>query len=337
MPSPAKIQAIIEEAVATVFETALPRLRAEIVSRTVEELQSLEPAAGNLPTDLLNSAAASIQEATTQAEILRHLLEGAARFCGRAALFVVKAGAVSGWQGIGFENNEVLKGISLNNSVPLLERAVQDRSNASGSTAEFDQDFIGTVGAPADGKCVVLPLVVKEKVAAAIYADAGSIPDTTLDMSALALLCRFTGLWLELTAMRKSGLAPPGEEAATTQSPVAQTAAVAPAPQAQPAVTAQAAAAAMPAGGEDEVHKKARRFAKLLVDEIRLYNQGKVSEGRHNRDLYERLREDIEKSRSTYQKRFGDTPAAAGKYFDQELVRILADNDVSLMGGNFPQ
>ena len=61
MPSPAKIQAIVEEAVAAVFEAALPGLRSQIVSRTVEELQSLEPAPGNLPSDLLNAAAASIQ------------------------------------------------------------------------------------------------------------------------------------------------------------------------------------------------------------------------------------------------------------------------------------
>ena len=88
---------------------------------------------------------------------------------------------------------------------------------------------------------------------------------------------------------------------------------------------------------EDEVHKKARRFARLLVDEIRLYNQNKVSEGKQNRDLYQRLKEDIEKSRTTYEKRFGDTPAASANYFNQELIRILADNDIALMGGNFPQ
>jgi len=33
----------------------------------------------------------------------------------------------------------------------------------------------------------------------------------------------------------------------------------------------------------------------LLVEEIQLYNQVKVAEGRSKRDLYERLRPDIEK------------------------------------------
>ena len=93
---------------------------------------------------------------------------------------------------------------------------------------------------------------------------------------------------------------------------------------------------APPAGEDQEIHKKARRFARLLVDEIKLYNQNKVTEGRQNGDLYDRLREDIEKSRTTYQKRYGETAAASANYFNQELVRILADNDINLMGGGFP-
>lgn len=91
-----------------------------------------------------------------------------------------------------------------------------------------------------------------------------------------------------------------------------------------------------PAGDESDLHKKAKRFAKLLVEEIKLYNQPKVAEGKQNRDLYDRLREDIEKSRATYEKRYSDSEVAAAGYFNQELIRILADSDVSLMGLSFP-
>lgn len=336
MPNSIKIQAIVEEAVAAVFETALPKLRDQIVSRTVEELQSLEPAPGNLPTDLLNAAAASIQEAGSQAEILRHLLEGAARFCGRAALFVVRGGAVNGWQGIGFENNDLVKTITVNSAAPLLGRAIHERVTSTGAVADFDQDFIAAVGVPSGDNCVVLPLVVKEKVAAVVYADAGAVPDTLVDVSALSVLSRLTSLWLEITALRKAGVVSAAEESHPTAAVPASAPTPAPAPAVQ-AVASAAAAGAAVAPSEDEVHKKALRFAKLLVDEIRLYNQNKVSEGKQNRDLYERLREDIEKSRSTYEKRFADTPAASAGYFNQELIRILADNDISLMGGNFPQ
>ena len=103
------------------------------------------------------------------------------------------------------------------------------------------------------------------------------------------------------------------------------------------AAVAEPAHAAQPSAADDEIHKKAKRFAKLLVDEIKLYNQAKVNEGRQHRDLYNRLKEDIEKSRSSYDKRYGNTPAASGDYFNQEVVKVLAENDAALMGSGFPK
>jgi hypothetical protein len=325
MPNPTEIQNIIEEAVAEVFAAALPGLRAEIVRRATAELETLIPAPGSTPTDILNAAVASIQEATSQAEILRHLLEGEARFAGRVALFVVKGGAISGWQGTGFQDNEVVKGVSLNSSASLVAKAIQGRAAISGPTGDFDAAFVSTVTPPAENRCMVLPLVVKDKVAALIYADAGTVPGGVLDGSALSVLNRWAALWIELTALRKASQSPVAEEPAPTPAPAVS---------APPASTAAAAGAAIP---EDDVHRKARRFAKLLVEEIKLYNQAKVNEGKSNRDLYERLREDIEKSRSTYQKRYGESPVASADYFNQELVRILADDDASLMGAAFPR
>ena len=323
-----KVQAIIEEAVSEVFEAALPRLRAEIITRTVQELESLEPAPGSLPTDLLNAAAASIQDSTSQAEILRHLLEGAARFCGRAALFAIKGGSVNGWQGTGFDNNDLVKTFTLSAGSGLAGNAIHSRAPVAGTAEEFDGGFVNAVGAPIDGNCVVLPLVVKEKVAAIIYADVGKLPDCTADVSALTLLCRFTALWLELMALRKAGVTAVQEE--SQQAAAAANSAVI-------AVHGNGETATAGVAEEDEVHKKARRFARLLVDEIKLYNQAKVVEGKQSKDLYNRLREDIEKSRAAYDKKFGTSPAASANYFTQELIRVLADNDISLMGGSFPR
>jgi len=318
MPRPTEIQSIIEEAVAEVFAAALPGLRAEIVRRATAELEVLVPAPGSSPTDILNAAVGAIQEATSQAEILRHLLEGEARFAGRVALFVVKGGAINGWQGTGFQDNEVVKGISLNASASLVARAIQGRNPAAGASADFDPAFVTAVTAPAEDNCLVLPLVVKDKVAAVVYADAGTVPGGALDASALSTLNRWAALWLELTALRKASQSPAADEAVIAPAAPATAPGAAPAP-------------------EDDTHRKARRFAKLLVEEIKLYNQAKVIEGKSNRDLYERLREDIEKSRSTYQKRYGESSVASADYFNQELVRILADDDAALMGAAFPR
>lgn len=323
MPRPTEIQNIIEEAVAEVLDAALPKLRAEIVRRAVEVVESLAPAPGSSPTDLLNAAAAAIQESNSQADILRRLLEGEARFAGRVALFVVKGSSVNGWQGIGFEDNDAVKSVTFNAASGLVGKAIQGRTMVEGATNEFDSGFISAVKAPAENRCLVLPLVVKEKVAAVIYADGGIAPGGALDASGLQSLTRFAAIWLELAALRKAG-GPAAEEASQ---PVAAAAASA-------GLTGTAAA---PVTDEDELHKKARRFAKLLVEEIKLYNQSKVDQGRQRKDLYDRLKVDIEKSRATYEKRYAESAVASADYFNQELVRILADNDVSLMGAGFPR
>jgi hypothetical protein len=88
---------------------------------------------------------------------------------------------------------------------------------------------------------------------------------------------------------------------------------------------------------QEEISEQAQQFAQLLANEIKLYNQDKIREGRKNRDLYSRLKKDIEKSRESYNKRFGSTAAAGGDYFTKEIIRILADNDVALMGSEFFQ
>jgi hypothetical protein len=129
--------------------------------------------------------------------------------------------------------------------------------------------------------------------------------------------------------------------AATAEAPPAASVAPPHVPSAvvEPELVADAAAAspALPsdAEGEQAIQKKAQRFARLLVDEIKLYNQAKVAEGRKNKDLYDRLKEAIEKSRATYAKRYGNTLAASGDYFQHELVRSLAEDDISIMGTNF--
>lgn len=90
--------------------------------------------------------------------------------------------------------------------------------------------------------------------------------------------------------------------------------------------------------GEEErrLHHDARRFARLLVSEIKLYNEQKVSEGRNQGDIYDRLREDIDRSRQMYDKRVAPPVAARHDYFHQELVNTLAEGDPAKLGHSYP-
>ena len=83
---------------------------------------------------------------------------------------------------------------------------------------------------------------------------------------------------------------------------------------------------------EQKAHDDARRFARLVVSEIKLYNEAKVSEGRQTRDIYERLKEDIERGRQMYNDRVGTAVRETTDYFQDELVRILGGGDAAALG-----
>ncbi len=83
---------------------------------------------------------------------------------------------------------------------------------------------------------------------------------------------------------------------------------------------------------EQKSHEDAKRFARLVVSEIKLYNEAKVNEGRRNRDIYERLKEDIERGRQMYMERVSPHVRETTNYFYDELVRILAGGDQSALG-----
>jgi hypothetical protein len=393
-------QQIVERAVAQVLSRQLPNLQADLVQSVLAELPSVaapaagrESGTGSANSSHLVQAVASVHAGTTQKEILRTLLDAGTAYAARVALFVVKAGSASGWQGRGFgDDDDALKDFSLDMTAGPAAHAYQNRIVTPANIAEMDRRFVAQFGGPENEQILVLPLVLKDKIAALLYADGGATG--LLDAASLELLVVSTSTWLEVTSLRKqahkdgpdsvSGVAAasfapansvpalvPAEGDAQPHpapAPVAGVTAmpdpfaahppqhIAPAVVAEPdpvvevvEVAGQAAAggaaASAPAAATDpfsgmssedaETHRKAQRFARLLVDEIKLYNQAKVAEGRRNRDLYDRLKEDIEKSRSTYGKRYGTTVAMSGDYFQKEVIRNLAEEDASLMGANF--
>jgi len=89
------------------------------------------------------------------------------------------------------------------------------------------------------------------------------------------------------------------------------------------------------ADDERRSHSDARRFARLLVSEIRLYNEQKVVEGREAGEIYESLKEAIDRSREMYDKRVLPEVASRFDYFHYELVNNLADGDEEKLGASY--
>jgi hypothetical protein len=144
--------------------------------------------------------------------------------------------------------------------------------------------------------------------------------------------------------MTPPGVASPVADASATvhlKVPVAPKAAppppppVAAAPVMPPPARAAAPPPAAPSGRpaeEERKHEEARRFARLLVSEIRLYNEQAVQAGKISRDIYQRLKDDIDRSREMYEQRVSADVRANSSYFQDELVRILADGEADALG-----
>ncbi len=84
--------------------------------------------------------------------------------------------------------------------------------------------------------------------------------------------------------------------------------------------------------GSEALHEEARRLARLLVTEIKLYNEEQVEQGRRGGDIYRRLQDDIDRSRQIFEDRIDPQIRAENDYFKEALVRILAGGEESLLG-----
>ena len=170
------------------------------------------------------------------------------------------------------------------------------------------------------------------------------------------LLARHAGHHLEaLTADRAARFAGDSAASAEKSTPAASVSAVAataaaptsvaipepeptraPDPTPKPALSLAAVATpeipAPPPGADSESEEAARRYARLLVSEIKLYNETAVKEGREEKNLVERLRSEVDRARSLYEQRIPETVRSRALFFEQELVRTLAEGDPSVLG-----
>jgi hypothetical protein len=401
------------------------------------ELAASESSRAKASSDMaiVKSAIAEINDQKSQADILKALVNRASSFAPRVAFFVVKGEQATGWRGRGFEGtvgDETIQQISMPLSsdtvVSSAARGLKTWSGGPGSHAD-DHALLNRLGEEPPQRMVSIPLVVRGRAVAVLYADSAGLDSESINLEALETLVTVAGMAVELlsvarTAPKKAAEAEaapapapvPAEEAQPSYQPASEYAEP-PAPVAaepsfsgadtvqnyetayeqtyeptfeatpvEPEALVEAVPVEEPAGvfedtaapadtaapveepavwsppadgaptgssrrryGHDaelpvevysdeerRLHNDARRFARLLISEIKLYNEQKVAEGRSEHDLYDRLREYIDRSREMYDKRVKPEVAARYDYFHGELVNTLAEGDVSKLGANYP-
>jgi len=405
----------VRTAVDSQLKAALQSVQADVnsisflphIQRTIGELEegykaAKPPAPAGGDASRVKRAVQAVENSKSQVDTLNALLDQSLQFGSRAALLILRGETFSGWKGVGFSahggNDEMVKRFNAAPGlIPELDRVLRDEQ-----VVIWDGANLSTrLGVPPSQHAVLVPMVIKDKVAAAVYVDATAEDAAKFDVASIELLVFTTGLLIDTLSIRKKIPSPSLSESTGGLQPAAgalKAAAPPPAPpepkeasstvaisaaqmreMMAPTPAAQFSTSAVPAvkpvapppppppppppahpapahderpstqyvppvgirggagvgGPQDETSKKhdeARRFARLLVSEIKLYNESKVEQGRKNKDLYERLKEDIDRSRQMYDERIPDDVRKTSNYFYDELVRILADGDAGSLG-----
>jgi hypothetical protein len=285
----------------------------------------------------------------------------------------------------------------------VLRRAAESRtpfeSMAAGNPDVLE--LVSRFGPVAPEMICAIPLVVRDKAVAVLYADSGIESAQHVDEHALKIVTTVVSLTVELSSARAKLGVKPAESVPVTQAapekarevseisegpkPWVETSLAPPAasfPKEEPAPEQMATAIPQPvetieeasttpspafvipptevtvpevktkphqetpayspvsfenlSETEQKLHNDARRFARLLVSEIKLYNEQKVHAGRRDKNLYVLLRDDIDKSREMYDKRVSPDVASKVDYFYDELVKILTENQVAALGAACP-
>ena len=339
---------------------------------------------------LLRDSVVELDLQRTQAEVLNALVARAENFAPRVVLFVVKGANAVAWAARGLDGgtaNTGIRGTSVSLASDTVLKAAMSSQQAYYGSPDLqseNQALFSRLGRVRPQRVLAVPLKVRSKTAALIYADSAERGEVAINVEAIELLAHTAGLVVELVSLRsrmseaveqaKQTSAPLGTAPTPASEPVAETAStvVSEVPQEthpdagnipaqsehsgdlrppSPAPTyfrptiepdpALQGAGSRPStngatGEEEKAHNDARRFARLLVSEIKLYNEQKVAEGRRGGDLYDRLKEDIDRSRQMYEKRVTPNVAARFDYFYDELVSTLAEGDPSKLGSDCP-
>lgn len=307
----------------------------------------------------LRDALQAIATAGAQKDVLEALLSAASGHYARSALFVMKRDGLRGWAGCGFDpesgcDDRKIPGIVLPIAGDhLLARAVQSRSLMIAGIEGPGEAVTGALGGTQPHEAGAMPIMLRDRPVALLYGDSGSSRDRS-DALWLEIIGRIGGLALANLAgepVRRAHQDPAADRAripspaATpppemSPPPETSTPPVPPTdPELQPLLADLDDSPRREMGeGEqpvsDEVrrwHEDARRFASLLVSELMLYNEEAVIQGRRNRDLRQRLSTEIERSRQAYASRVSPEIAGSTSFFDDELIRVLAEGDASLI------
>lgn len=283
------------------MEHALTSRLAELSTALAREIERRE----RTQSERLNQIARRLRMAESAEEWRSILEEGATPYARRVAVFMAADVA----------------------EAPAFATAIHSKDTVITLRApsELTEEIAIQLGEPLSQRCYLFPILAGEEVCAVLYAeDPAKPPRDALEL--LAVLANNT-----------MPVPPPPEPVVEPEAePAPELIQIEPAVAAGPPVLAQESMSVELPLAEEAIHGRARRFARLQVARLILFEPKAVESGRQNGSLYVNLKGLIDSGREQYRQEFlSDCPSMAD-YLHQELVRTLANDDLSKLGSEYP-
>jgi hypothetical protein len=177
-------------------------------------------AAKGVDASHLKQAVQAVERGKSQVDILNALLDQCLTFGSRAAMLILRGETFSGWKGVGFTaaggNDEMVKRFNAAPGlIPELDRVLRNEQVVTWDGANLST----RLGVPASTSAILVPMVIKDKIAAAVYVDAIEADVAKLDASSVELLVFTTGLLIDTAASRKKTPSPSLNDAESVTAP----------------------------------------------------------------------------------------------------------------------
>jgi hypothetical protein len=308
--------------------------RGAALEASVAATVAAQPAGGSVDAAAnarLAEAVRSIGRGKSLSGILDALVTCAGREATRTGVWLVREEGFHSWHLIGFGDalDHDQRGESVELSVDgagVIAEAARTNEAASGDGSSAP----AFAALPPGRKAVAVPIAMSGQVVAVLYADQGNAAEGGTSNAEAGITNPEPG-----TQNPESFVVWPDRIEVLTRF----------AARCLEALTAFKAARAVterpgesnlhPPASSDEANRdeeaSARRYARLLVSEIKLYHESAVIEGRRDRDLTTRLGGEIAHARVLYEQRVPPAVRHRADYFHDELVRTLADGDATML------
>lgn len=293
------------------------------ILQELEELKRMSSSLGSGGTiNNLHSFVKKISSSVNQINLISNLLKGINVFCSRTAIFLLRDDKLVGWGGSGIMDGDTpmkdtdLKKIFFSLSADTVFKDVLEQKSLYNGNPEKHKDnhlIYSRFGNIVPDSILVIPFFVKGKPQAIVYSDV--LSGTTMGVKEIELISIVGEMSLDLLPIRQRIMAKVKTQEYDKEPKLKS--------DSFPKVVVSAESKPIVIKESDP-----ERLARVIVNDMILYNKQQIEDARSNRRVYDELKSTILQSKELYLSKHKDL-----RPFEIQLVETLADGDRESLSG----